>query len=245
MKRLRVLFAILLLLMSLPLWRLQDWAVVTLPFPALITLMMAFWSAIFVALPILLLKPKLKGWVGLIIIAIFTLYSWLATPLSNQATLNPDLNHCGRITYTGFFYPIRNFLSSVHTDDLEVRNQMCWVVKMIQRSPKKIEPEELSLQMDLLQKKLMKPQYKYRATLPWIMFLVGKYLSSTETSNSTFGTIQDSRYLVNNFKLWTEMYAETVSVREYAWYEWPHSSIIKLEYGFIEENWDKIEIQGP
>lgn len=245
MKRLKLLFAIILLILSFPAWRLQDWAVVTLPFSSLITVMMAFWSAIFVALPLLLIMPKMKGWMGWLLIGVFTLSSWLATPLSNQATLNPELNHCGRLTYTGFFYPIRNILSPVHTDDLEVRNQMCWIVKMIQRTPSKIAPEELPVQLEFLGKKLLKPNYKYRATLPWIMFLIGRYFSATESTNSPFEKFQDSRLFVNNFKFWSETYAESVSAREYAWYEWPHSAIVKFEYGFIEENWDQIEIQGP
>lgn len=244
MKRLKILFAIILLILSLPAWRLQDWAIVTLPFPLLNTAMMVAWGCIFVAFPLNLILERFKWWMAFLLVLAIGFSAWLATPLSNQATIDPNLNHCGKLTYTGFFYPIRNLLSPVHTDDLEVRNQMCWVVKMIQRSPQKIAPDELPLQMDLLQKKLMKPQYKYRATLPWIMFLVSRYLSATEVSNSTLAKIQDSRHLVNNFKLWTEMYAETVSAREYAWYEWPHSVIVKLEYGFIEENWDKIEIQG-
>lgn len=244
MKWFKYIFASLLLLLSFPLWRLQDWAVVTLPFPTLITALMVVWSAVFVVFPLLIFFPKIKGWMGALIIPLIGSLTWLASPLSDQTTLHPEHTHCGRMTYTGLFYPMRNLLSQAHVDDLEVRNQMCWIVKMIQKVPRQIEVDDLPLQLDLMRKKLLKPNYKYRATLPWIMFLVGKHFSATDTSDSNLDKIKNSHLFSQEFAFWSDTYAESISAREYAWYEWPHSSVIKAEYGFIEENWDKIEIQS-
>lgn len=244
MKWFKLGFAVLLLFLSFPFWRLQDWAVVILPFPSLITSLMVIWSGIFVSFPLLLLWSKMKGWMGLLIMLMVGVAVWFSGPLSNQATLEPSLNHCGRLTYTGFFYPARNFLSSAHIDDLEARNQMCWMIKMIKKVPDSIAADELPMQLHLLKTKLMKPQLKFRATLPWLMLLVSRYFTATETSNNPIEKYQDSRLFVDNFKFWSQAYNESVSARSYSWYEWPHSVWIKAEYGFIEENWDKIEIQS-
>lgn len=236
--------AALLLILSFPFWRLQDWAVVILPFPTLITALMVIWSGIFISLPLLLLLPRMKGWMGFLIMLLVGVSVWFSGPLSNQATLDPSLDHCGRLTYTGFFYPARNVLSPAHLDDLEVRNQMCWMLKMIKKVPDTIATEELPLQLVLLKTKLSKPHFKFRASLPWLMLLVSRYFSATEVSNNPLVKYQDSRLFVDNFKYWSQTYNESVSAREYAWYEWPHSQLIKAEYGFIEENWDKIEVQS-
>ena len=86
-----------------------------------------------------------------------------------------------------------------------------------------------------MKSKLMKPAQKYRATLPWITFLLGKYLTSSGIMNSPL--------LVQNLGFWSQLYTEEISEREYAWYDWPHSAVIKFEYGFIENNWENIRIE--
>jgi hypothetical protein len=139
------------------------------------------------------------------------------------------------MSYAGFFYPLRAILTNAHQDDLEARNQMCWLVKMISKVPSEIAAEDLADHLNIMKNKLMKPTQKYRASLPWITILLGKYLTSSE--------IQNSPLLVQNLGFWSNLYAEEISGREYAWYNWPHSAWIKFEYGFIEKNWGNIQIE--
>lgn len=235
MKRLKYLFAGSIFLLAFPAWRLLDWANVTLPFPLLITASLVLWSVCFILLPLKLLMPKINRWIILLLMLCLGSLSWMAGPFTGMTTIEPELTHCGRMSYAGFFYPIRGFLSNAHQDDLEVRNQMCWLVKMIIKVPSEIAPEDLAHQLNVMKNKLMKPAQKYRASLPWITFLLGKYLTSSGITNSPL--------LVQNLGFWTQLYAEEISAREYAWYDWPHSTIIKLEYGFIEKNWQNIQIE--
>jgi len=235
MKRLKYLFAGLILIISLPAWRLLDWANVTLPFQILMTFSLIIWASFFVVIPLKLLIPKMNRWVSLLLILCLGSLAWIASPFSDQTTLEPTLTHCSRMSYTGFFYPLRSVLTNAHQDDLEIRNQMCWLVKMIGKVPSEIPAEDLAHHLNLMKNKLMKPAQKYRASLPWITFLLGKHLTASE--------IQNSPLLVQNLGFWSQLYAEEISARDYAWYDWPHSSIIKLEYGFIEKNWENIQIE--
>lgn len=235
MKRLRYLFAGFILLLALPAWRLLDWANVTLPWQIVITTCLVLWMAFFIILPLKLLITKMNRWWSLVLILCFGSLTWLAGPFTKQTTIDPNLTHCGRTSYAGFFYPIRNALSNAHLDDLEVRNQMCWIVKMIGKVPDEIAPEDLANQLNLMKNKLLKPANKYRAALPWITFLLGKYLTSSDIKNSPL--------LVQNLGFWSQQYQEQISVREYGWYEWPHSVLIKFEYGLIEKNWENIRIE--
>lgn len=235
MKRLKYLFAGYLLLATLPTWRLLDLANVTLPFPILISVAITVWSLFFVALPLKLLIQKMNRWTFFLISLALGSLAWVAGPFSNQTILEPDLTHCGKMSYSGFFHPIRGFLTSAHQDDLEIRNQMCWVVKMIKKVPAQIAPEDLANHLNLMKAKLLKPMHKYRATLPWITFLLGKYLTSSEIKNSAM--------LIQNLGFWSQLYSEEISGRDYSWQDWPHSLLIKFEYGLIEKNWEKIRIE--
>lgn len=235
MKRLKYLFGATLFLLALPAWRLLDWAAVTLPFPVVIMACQTLWSAVFLFFPVTLFRPDIKKWMLFLLILTFASLSWISGPVTSQATLEPTLTHCGRTSYAGFFYPVRQVLSPVHQDDLEIRNQMCWVVKLIKLVPAQILPEDLAHQLNIMKFKLLKPQLKFRATLPWITFLLGNYLASTELKNSPL--------LIQNLGFWSELYSEEISARNYAWYEWPHSAFVKFEYGFIEENWENIKLE--
>lgn len=221
--------------MALPTWRLLDWALVTLPFPVAITAAQTLWSTLFLFFPMTLFRPDMKKRMLLLLIFTFASLSWISGPTTSQATLEPTLTHCGRTSYSGFFYPIRDLLSPVHQDDLEIRNQMCWVVKLIKQVPAQILPEDLAHQLNIMKFKLLKPQLKFRATLPWITFLLGNYLTSTELKNSPL--------LIQNLGFWSELYSEEISSRNYEWYEWPHSAFVKFEYGLIEENWENIKLE--
>ncbi len=235
MKRLKYFFAGCLLLMALPVWRLLDWANVIFPIQVLITISIVLWATIFIVLPLKLILPKFNRWIGLSVVLCIGSLTIIAGPYTAQTTLEPTQTHCGRMSYAGFFYPIREILTNAHQDDLEVRNQMCWLVKMIIKVPSKIAPEDLADLLNLTKHKLMKPAQKYRVALPWITFLLGKYLTSSEITNSPL--------LVQNLGFWTQLYSEEISGRNYAWYDWPHSSMIKFEYGFIERNWQNIQIE--
>jgi hypothetical protein len=48
---------------------------------------------------------------------------------------------------------------------------------------------------------------------------------------------------MQNLAFWTQEYREELGGREYGWYDWPFSSWVKQEYGFIERNWENIQIQ--
>jgi hypothetical protein len=235
MKRLKYLFAGVFLFLSLPVWRLLDWANVIFPIQFLITASLVLWSLFFVVLPLKLLIPKMNRWICLLVIACIGSLSIIAGPFTSQTTIEPTQTHCGRMSYAGFFYPIREILSNAHQDDLEIRNQMCWLVKMITKVPSQIAGEDLANHLNIMKSKLMKPAQKYRATLPWITFLLGKYLTSSEIKNSPL--------LVQNLGFWAQLYSEEISARKYAWYEWPHSSLVKFEYGLIEKNWENIRIE--
>ena len=235
MKRLRYLFAGILLLVSFPSWRLLDWANVILPFQWIITSGFVLWGVIFVIFPLKLILTKLhRRWALFIILSLGSL-SWLSGPFTAQTTLDPNSSHCGRTSYTGFFYPARSLLSNAHQDDLELRNQMCWLVKMIKKVPSEIAPEDLAHHLNLMKNKLLKPSLKFRASLPWITFLLGRYLSASELKNSPL--------LVQNLSYWTQLYNEEISARKYPWYEWPHSAMIQFEYGVIEKHWETIRIE--
>lgn len=235
MRRLKYLFAGLILLFTLPTWRLLDWLYVTLPFQLLLTVCLVAWSLVFILLPLKLIFPNLKRWqlwLAPLFIGFISLISGVSSSLT---TIEPQLNHCSRASYTGFFYPARSVFSNAHIDDLEVRNQMCWIVKMISKIPPDIGPSDLADHLNITKSKLMKPARKYRASLPWIAFLLGKYLNSSG--------IQNSPLLVQNLAFWANLYTEEISARKYHWYDWPHSAITKFEYGIIENNWENIHIQ--
>lgn len=243
MKWAKYVFAITLLLLALPVWRLLDWANVIFPFPIIYKSLLFTCFSLFLLLPlkILINWPTWK-WSFMVFALFISLLNFQNT-LSTQAVLEPTKNHCGPITYAGLFYPVRNWLSLSYQDDLEQRNQLCWITKMIKKVPAHIPQDELELHLKLLKNKLMKPTFKYRASLPWITFLVGSYFSATPDSNSPLDRIQNANLFAQNFNIWAELYSDEISAREYAWYEWPHSQIIKAEYALIERNWEKIHIQ--
>jgi hypothetical protein len=106
---------------------------------------------------------------------------------------------------------------------------------MIKKVPAEIAPEDLAHHPNLMKNKLLKPSLKFRASLPWITFLLGRYLSASE--------LQNSPLLVQNLGFWTQLYNEEISARKYSWHEWPHSAMIQFEYGLIEKHWETIRIE--
>lgn len=230
MKRLRVLFAIFLLILALPFWRFIDMIAIASPFEWPLTLAMFIWSGIFIAIPLKLYKQNTKVWMlFLLMFGVGALTYW-SSPLSRMATENPDFNHCGQMTYTGMFYPVASILTDAYRDDLEARNQMCWVRKMVSRVPEKYE---LGPYMKIVHEKLLKPQIKYRATLPLIAVLMVKINFGSNEANAPVNVYESLHF-------WITQYTEEISSREYRPWNWPHSSYIKFEYGLVEKNWQKV-----
>lgn len=234
MKRLKVLFAILLLLLAIPLWRLGDYLAIYIPFEPPFCGGISFWFAVFVAFPTKLIWEKLSPiYLILAVIAVFGL-ACVTSPLSRMATVNPDFNHCGAMTYTGSFYPLRSILSEAHQDDLEARNQQCWIRKIIMKAPRSFDTEiEVEQYMTLIQDRLLKPKRKYKASLPLISALYVRIYTS-------WGQIIGAKRVYDSLHFWKGQYTEEISLREYSIWSWPHSEYIKFEYGLIEANWEKL-----
>lgn len=239
MQRIRVFFAIPLLVLFLPMWRFVDMLAFTFPHDHTLGVLIALTSFSFVALPVRLIRKR-THWVFLI--AAPLLLGLLASSLgalSPMATEDPEFNHCGRLTYTGFIYPARGFLSSAHQDDLEIRNQICWVRKMVVRMLPEFSSEtEYMTYSKLVRTKLSKPERKYRVTLPLIGLLYGQIIHRWDRFNIPLvKNIHTGKLFLEEMEFWTREYTEEVSGRDYGWWDWTHGNYIKWEYGFIEENW--------
>ena len=243
MRRLKFFFAFILLALALPFWRFADIVAIVSPFELPLTFALTLWFAIFLAIPAKLIFPKIKTlW---LVISIFTFggFTYGVGPLSNMASRDYHHKHCSSVTYAGFFYPIRGILSDAHKDDLEARNQLCWVRKMISKVPEKFDNEqEVNDYTYLIQQRLLKPEIKYRASLPLIALLYGRI-------NTAWGEPMAVKRIYDSLHFWITQYTEEISEREYPAWNWPHSDYIKWEYGLVEKNWqsliDSIVIQGP
>lgn len=234
MKRLKLIFAIVLLLLALPFWRYIDFMVIFSPFEIFTTFGLIIWFAIFIAIPIKLINPQIKTLILVLAILIFGGLAYWIKPLSGMATVDPKFNHCGQLTYTGMFYPLRNILSEAHLDDLEVRNQMCWLRKMVSKVPERItDAQELATYNNLITDKLMRPEYKFRASLPLIAML-------NLQINLASGFDLGPKYLYDSIHFWLNQYTVEISARQYSAWSWPHSKYIQFEYGLIEKNWESL-----
>jgi len=239
MKRLRIFFAVTLFLFFFPFWRGLDYQVMVLPSSLVFSVSLTFILLMTVAIPVRLLFPKIRKLFILAgLIMLFPLI-WYGSPLSGKATMHYELRHCGLSTYAGLFYPIRSILLPAHEDDLEVRNQMCWIRKMIVRMPEEIDDvKELQNYLDLLRQKLLSPPNKYKAALPLIAFLHGSM--SASISGTALESVQVGKMFVDSLHFWKGQYTVEINAIEYPWYAWPHSSFIQFEYGLIEKNWESL-----
>lgn len=247
MKRLRVLFATVLLLMYFPIWRGLDYQVVVVPSAGMFTLSLTAALLFFVLLPLRLLLPEVpKRYLFLGLLA-SSLLIWNGSPLSGKATRHDELRHCGLSTYAGFFYPLRSILPPAHHDDLEARNQMCWVRKMVVRMPEEItDVKELQNYLELLRQKLLAPPVKFKSTLPLIALLHGAL--SASLVGPVMESVEIGKMFVDSLHFWKGQYTTEISELEYPWFAWPHSSYIKWEYSLIEKNWesfvDSIQVES-
>lgn len=239
MKRLRVIFAVGLLLLFFPVWRALDYQVAVIPSPGLFTFSLALLVLIAIVVPVRLLRPQWpEKFSWLLFLALIPLI-WWGSGLSTKATLHHELRHCGSATFTGFLYPIRSVLPPAHQDDLEARNQMCWIRKMVVRLPEQIKDvKELQNYLDLLRKKLLSPGVKYKSSLPLIALLHGAI--SASLIGPVIETVEIGKLFVDSLHFWKSQYTVEISKLDYPWYAWPHSSFIQWEYALIEDNWESV-----
>ncbi len=243
MKILRSLLALILIVLAIPMWRSIDWVSIILPASYLSSSLIGLWAVIFISSPIKLLRPKTHPLIMMAPFLLFWLGAMISGPLSGMATKDDTHTHCGRATYAGFMYPVASLLSDSFRDDLEARNQMCWVRKMIQRIPDKFDDaHEVNTYLDIHQNRLNHPEFKYRVALPLVLIFLGKTLHTWESEKSAFNKIQSATMLVKGIPYWTEQYSTEISIRNYSWWNWPHSALIQFEYGLIEKNWEKLQI---
>ena len=239
MTRLRIFFAVILVVMFFPVWRGLDYLVVITDSTLLFTMAFLLSSIIFIIVPIHLYKRDLKKIIYPIILLILGVFAFSGSTLSGKATRHYELRQCGVSTFAGFFYHVRNFLPPAHQDDLELRNQLCWVRKMITKMPQEIDDvNELKNYLDLIRQKLLSPPSKYKASLPLIAFLHGKM--SASLVGPALESIEIGKMFVDALHFWKSQYTVEISALEYPWYAWPHSAWIKWEYGLIERNWESL-----
>ncbi len=241
MKRLRLFFAILLLCLLLPMWRFMDMMVFFYPHDVIYSATLFIVSLLFIGIPLILIKPQIKRLYILLGFLQLALLSWYSGTLSIMATNTPEFNHCGQITYTGMFYPLRSIMTYAHQDDLEIRNQLCWLRKMIVRLPSSFESDiEYETVKKLVDNKLLLPSFKFRVSLPMIAFLQGYMLAKLEMNNNPIKHIQSGKVFLDSIQLWRSQYSFEIQEREYSWWNWPHSAYVSFEYGLVERNWEKI-----
>lgn len=202
--------------------------VIASPFEWPLTFALTLWFAIFIAIPVKLIVPRLKTVFLILGIAGFSTLSWWSGSLSRMSSKYPEYGHCGQLTYTGTFYPLRGLLTEAHHDDLEARNQLCWTRKLISRVP---ENFDFVFYSKLIHETLLKPERKYRVSLPLIAALFVKINLSDE------GGVKN---VYDSLHFWVSHYTEEISAREYPAWNWPHSEYIQWEYGLIEKNWQSL-----
>jgi hypothetical protein len=234
MKRLRLLFAALLLVLALPAWRTLDLAAIASPLELPVALSSALWFTLFLLLPTKLLVPRLKAPLLAVLAVAYAAGAWYAGPLSKMSSRNPEFGHCGPLTYTGTFYPLRGLLTEAHQDDLDARNQLCWLRKLVARVPERFDGEaEVATYSKIIRDRLLKPTLKYRVGLPLIAILYFRI-------HAAGGDVSSAKAVYDSLHFWITQYTEEIKGRRYAPWNWPHSSYIQWEYGLVERNWQRL-----
>lgn len=239
MFRLRAFFAILLLLFFFPLWRYLDFLIITLLSPGLFTAAMSVLILICFFVPLRLLKPTIPRIHLFLIWISITVLAYLGAGLSGNETDDIAARHCGFSSFTGAFFVLRPLLPPAHQDDLEVRNQMCWVRKLITEVPEDIpDVKELQDYLEMIRQKLLGPERKYKATLPLIALLHAHL--SANLSGTALESVEVGKMFVESLHFWKSQYTVEISALDYPWYAWPHAAYIQFEYGLIERNWESL-----
>jgi hypothetical protein len=239
MLRLRVFFALLLLALLLPVWRLQDLLLFFWPSATLYALGFMSTFLIFLGLPVRLVRPELKTLVFLPAALLAALLGWWGAPFSGADQTQVEARHCGFTSYTGFFYGARGLMPEAQQDDLELRNQLCWIKKMTIQLPRQFDDsdqyESFIKDLELL---LLRPENKYRASLPLIALLYGHL--AFRFDGKPWETVSSGKIFLESLTLWRQHYTTDISARSYGWWNWPLSGIMRLEYGLVERNWEYI-----
>jgi hypothetical protein len=204
MQRLRLFFALVILALALPFWRFCDLLVILAPYDQIVKLTLILWFTLFIAVPLRLTLRTINILILLGMIGLFGGIAWWTSPLSSSATTDAKLGHCGYLSYTGMIYPLKNFLTDAQLDDLEARNQMCWVKKLIQQIQ---ADSDFVINSEIVHQILIMPERKYRATLP----LIAYYLVKLNLTNKT----SYPENTLNSIKFWTTQYTEEISARSY------------------------------
>ena len=221
-------------------WRELDWPQIIWPH-LLINLTSAFVVSLFIFwIPVSSFIKKLRFRYYPVFLVIALLMGYFTPPLSPITSLEPHLSHCGKMSYTGTFYSSKDFFLDAYKDDFEAKNQLCWLRKMIQKVPDEIAEEDIVHHLSILKAKLLKPDFKYRSSLPLIALLHGQYLMKKPSSKIIAALKAKDLYFEVNF--WKDQYSEHIGAREYSWLSWPFSSLVKSEFYFIEENWNQIHL---
>jgi hypothetical protein len=240
MPRLRIFFACFLLAIAIPLWRWLDLVAFTWPANSIFALGISFIVLSFIVLPIWLLKPKTHwAWLALLPLIVFASYS--TGPLSKMSTADPQHAHCGPMTFTGLLYPLRTISTAALLDDLEARNQLCWARKMILRVPLTLtSAHELEVYKGLVEKRLMLPEQKFKSTLPMVAALDLYLMYRFDSQGLSLQHFRNGKNFIDALHFWEQQYTVEISARDYGWWDWPFSALIKFEYGLIETHWRDI-----
>lgn len=235
MKRLKILFATLLFLSALPLWRYLD-MLAWFNLNHLFTVACFFiWSSICIILPASLIYRRIFT-LGLILNVCFSfLIYFFAEPFSSDTIDLPENRHCSLLNFSGSFFHLKTILPSAHEDDLLIRNQICWARKLSISIPDDLNKHESNVYLKLIEEKLSLPEIKWRTTLP---FLVPIYLKISKV-DPIIDTVEAQKF-------WNNHYTAEIQIRDYNFLSYPHSDYIKWEYRLIEKYWseflDNVEI---
>jgi hypothetical protein len=240
MKRIKTLFLILPLLAFIPVWRYLDFIHWIWASPMFYSFLFFLTGLLCISLPLLTFHLKKASLITLSVIMLMSGIYYSGDPFSKNETSTPDTNHCGFLTYTATFYPLINWVTPSHADDLEIRNQLCWIRKIINETPSKIDSSsDLSMQLNHVEQKLLNTDNKYRASLPLIgllnLIVLSKYSDFSQNTSETNGKI-----FFETLKFWQDQYTYEIHSKSYPWWDIPHGPYIKWEYGLIERNWDVI-----
>lgn len=240
MKRLKVMFSIVLLLLAFPIWRWLDFIPWLVPNSGLFAFACFFWGLLFLVLPTWLLRPKLAPIIVLAFVVLGSGVSFFAGPLSDANTDSPTLRHCGGLTFTGVFYPTINFLTQAPADDLDARNQLCWIKKLIREVPDRFQTvDEMVEYLKKTQVILLLPENKYRVGLPLIAMLYF-VIYTNHVDPDPAKDIKEVKSIVESLHFWIVQYTVEISSREYFWWDFPYGPLIQFEYGQVEKNWEAL-----
>lgn len=239
MKRLKYFFACFLVIFALPFWRFLDLIAVFSPTDGPYKVLSIIGFIFFIAIPLKLYIERTKKRHVFIGSVLFAGIVWQIPLLSQMASKYPQYGHCNFITYTGMFYHIRNFLPESYTDDLEIRNQLCWIRKLIRKSPDSFDSvTEFNQYATITRDKLLSPEIKYTTSLPLIAFLNLHLLTSMNFPADSIS--HDSNVIIKDLNFWSSQYTTRIQDRDYSFLSYIHGAWIKFEYGLIEKNWPNL-----